>query len=339
VIPSTDATTEVLREALSDADHLSDARHRQIVEEIAQGAVIVSPEGEILFANPSFAKLVGQSPRSLLQTTLESWVVAEDHARARALLSPDGHPAVELALLPDAGPRVCVRATVVSTSRDSTTLLFSELQAEEAEATLEAIRGGRIDALVVDGSEVVMLETASMPYRELVDQLRHGVLTVSDDGTITYANARFCALIELPRRDLVGTPVPQLVLEADHAKLAAVRAARSGAQADLRLRCSAGRIVPVQVSQFEHRGLRMLVFTDLPDRQRHLASEELSRKFLGLLAAEFHEMLGLIDDSVRALERAGHDAASRQAALESISRSTRLMGALVEDLRRINPLD
>jgi signal transduction histidine kinase len=128
-------------------------------------------------------------------------------------------------------------------------------------------------------------------------------------------------------------------VEADHAKLAAVRAAQSGKQVDLRLRCSGGRVVPVQVSQFEHRGLRMLVFTDLTDRQRHLASEELARKFLGLLAAEFHEMLGSIDDSVRTLERVQNDAPARQAALESISRSTRLMGALVEDLRRINPLD
>lgn len=330
--PSPDAATLDLREALSKAGELLD--------KIRQGAVTVAPDGQILFANPAFAQLLGQRPENLLHTPLESWIVAEDQARARALLSPAaGQPALEISLLPDAGQRLSVRVSVVSTSREFTTLLFTGTHAEDAEAALDAIRGGKVDALVIDGREVVLLETAITPYRELMDHLRHGVLTVAGDGTVTYANARFCALVEVPRRELVGTRVLELVLEADRGKLAALRASRPNAHADVRLRDGRGRIVPVQVSEFVHRGLHMLVFTDLSDRQRHLASEELSRKFLGLLATEFQEMLGTIDESVHELERAEHDAPARRAALESISQSTRLMGALVEDLRRINPPD
>lgn len=53
---------------------------------------------------------------------------------------------------------------------------------EEAESTLEAIRSGQVDAFVIAGSEVVLLERASAPYRTLVEHMQQGAVTLSADG-------------------------------------------------------------------------------------------------------------------------------------------------------------
>src|SRR4029078_3081538 len=68
----------------------------------------------------------------------------------------------------------------------------------EAEDTLQAIRDGHVDALVVDspdGEQLYALRTADHPYRLMVEQMREGALTLSDDGTILYCNDRFAQLV------------------------------------------------------------------------------------------------------------------------------------------------
>src|ERR1700761_1238659 len=65
---------------------------------------------------------------------------------------------------------------------------------QEAEDTLDAIRNGDVDAVVVGGSagqQVYTLQNADRPYRVLIEQMQEGALTLSDDGTILYCNERF----------------------------------------------------------------------------------------------------------------------------------------------------
>src|SRR6266436_6269328 len=54
------------------------ARYRQLVEDMAQGAVAIAGSGDILFSNYSFAAMVGESPIDLFRTSLERWVAAKD---------------------------------------------------------------------------------------------------------------------------------------------------------------------------------------------------------------------------------------------------------------------
>ena len=68
----------------------------------------------------------------------------------------------------------------------------------EAEETIDAIRSGDVDAVVVagpDGSpQIYTLETADQTYRALVEEMQEGALTLSLDGTILYCNRRFAEL-------------------------------------------------------------------------------------------------------------------------------------------------
>ena len=66
----------------------------------------------------------------------------------------------------------------------------------EAEETLQALRKGDLDALVVqgaDGDQVYTLHGAEEPYRRLVEQMREGAVVLGPAGEILYANAQFAA--------------------------------------------------------------------------------------------------------------------------------------------------
>src|SRR6201992_3602622 len=82
---------------------------------------------------------------------------------------------------------------------ESAALTSNELvsRLREAEETLEAIRTGEVDAVVVAGpagQQVYTLENADRPYRVLVEQMQEGAVTFSHDGTILYCNERFAPL-------------------------------------------------------------------------------------------------------------------------------------------------
>src|SRR5882757_214540 len=71
------------------------------------------------------------------------------------------------------------------------------IRLEEAEATLSAIRGGEVDALVVhgrQGEQVFTLKGADQPYLVIVERMNEGAVTVSPEGTLLYANRRYAQL-------------------------------------------------------------------------------------------------------------------------------------------------
>jgi PAS domain S-box-containing protein len=159
---------------------LSDAhmRYKQLVEDMQQGAVTVSASGDILFANHSFAAMLGALPIDLLRTSLESHVSAPDRERIAPLLSPHaGQPDVEISFARRKGGTVDARMSVVSASDDFATLLVTDLSQqrllEEAEAIVAAINKGQVDAFVVEGREVVALEKVQLPYRLLLERKRY----------------------------------------------------------------------------------------------------------------------------------------------------------------------
>jgi len=68
----------------------------------------------------------------------------------------------------------------------------------EAEDLLRAIGRGEVDAIVRQGpagDQVFTLEGADRPYRMMVEAMAEGALSLTTDGAILYANARFAELI------------------------------------------------------------------------------------------------------------------------------------------------
>src|ERR1700755_31568 len=86
--------------------------------------------------------------------------------------------------------------------------LISRLR--EAEETLEAIRLGEVDAVVIAGAEgqqVYTLENADRPYRVLVEEMQEGALPLSEDGIILSCNKRFATLVGAIDHSIIGQSV------------------------------------------------------------------------------------------------------------------------------------
>jgi PAS domain S-box-containing protein len=124
---------------------------------------------------------------------------------------------------------------------------------EEANETLDAIRNGDVDAVVVGGPVgqiVYTLENADRPYRVLVEQMKEGAVTLAPDGTILYCNSSFAALVGRRPAEIVGGDLFSYVRERE--SLAAMLGARTaGASAELTILTAPGGTAPANVSVVE----------------------------------------------------------------------------------------
>ncbi len=96
---------------------------------------------------------------------------------------------------------------------------------EEAEQTLQAIRRGEADAIVVDGPDgdrVFTLKGADHGYRVLMDEMSEGVATLTEGGLVSYCNRRFASMLGLPPERVVGMPIKRIVASAARHRVAAL---------------------------------------------------------------------------------------------------------------------
>ena len=155
----------------------------------------------------------------------------------------------------------------------------SELSAVElyarlsvAEETLRAIRNGEVDALVVrngvPAAQVFTLSSADRPYRLFVENMRDGAATVSDVGTILYANRRLAELVSRPLKQIIGSSVGSLLATGDDSGLLAA-AGPDRATIEAELIDSTGRKIPVRVNtsrlDVDAHDLLCVTFADLTE--------------------------------------------------------------------------
>jgi PAS domain S-box-containing protein len=319
------------------------ARYRQLVEDMQQGAITVSQSGEIMFANHAFAAMVGLAPIDLFRVPLTRYLSAADEANAGALLGARaGKTEIKATLQGAGGKQHPVRLSLVSANEDFITLLVTQRDPgeDEADATVNAIRTGAVDALVVGGEQVVMLDSAQRFYQAAVDRMQQGVVIVGAQGEIAYVNQRMAALLGAQRERLAGSSLLKLTHNGDEATLRSVLTAREGssAQAEVRLRRANNEYITTLVTVTAIAdSQKMCLVSDLSLQKRHEAADERTRKFLGIMAHEFRNILSPIRNSVEFLKRHdGLDAESRKM-VEVVDRQSARLLALVDDLRRINP--
>ncbi len=85
---------------------------------------------------------------------------------------------------------------------------------DEAEQTLDAIRGGDVDAVVVagpKGDQIFSLVGAESIYRLIVETMKEAAFTVTFDGTILFCNAQFGEFVQRPMEQVVGHRLHEFV--------------------------------------------------------------------------------------------------------------------------------
>lgn len=81
------------------------------------------------------------------------------------------------------------------------------LQLEEANDTIDAIRTGQVDALVVRGKkghELYTLKTADQTYRLFIEKMTEGAVTLDHRGIILYSNSQFASIVNMPLSKVIG---------------------------------------------------------------------------------------------------------------------------------------
>lgn len=89
----------------------------------------------------------------------------------------------------------------------------------EAEELIDAIRTGRIDAIVVSkpgsNDSVYTLESADRSYRILIETMEEGALILSREETILYCNRSFAEMVRVPINRVIGNDVTAFVAGPD----------------------------------------------------------------------------------------------------------------------------
>jgi len=168
-------------------------------------------------------------------------------------------------------------------------LLREELR--EAQETLEAIRSGAADALVVsrDGKEMVYtLENADKPFRVFLEEMREGAVTVDRGGLIVYANRRFADMVGTPLESVMGSQFDDHACTADQAAVKKFIRNENGhaEKIEVSLRAGQQQLVPVfltaspfQIDETNGGKFLCIVVTDLTPQRKVEAAAAVDREW------------------------------------------------------------
>jgi two-component system, OmpR family, phosphate regulon sensor histidine kinase PhoR len=95
------------------------------------------------------------------------------------------------------------------------------LKYEEVLQTLNAIRSGDVDAIVVQNdkeNKIYSLKDAQSPYRILLEKMNEGAVTISKKGLVFYCNKQFSNLLEIPIGEVIGNNIDNFIKKSDHSR-------------------------------------------------------------------------------------------------------------------------
>jgi PAS domain S-box-containing protein len=231
--------------------------------------------------------------------------------------------------------------TRISKKPSSRRIQELERRLREAEQTIQAIRDGHVDALVVrtpHGEEIFTLRSADQPYRLMVEQMREGALTLSADGTILYCNHRFAELVAAPPERVAGRSFTEFVPSDEQQRVKTMLVSDSFRD-ELQLVSAMGMVNPAQISSIALKidDIRTVavVVTDLTHERIERGLRESSRlkdEFLATLSHELRTPLNVILGWTRMLLADHLPDTSRRHALELIDHNAHVQAQLVNDL-------
>ena len=228
------------------------------------------------------------------------------------------------------------------------------LRAELDEATeaLAAIRSGDVDALVIHdpgGARIFTLQGADHAYRELIEQMAEGAVTLKADGTIEYCNRGFADMLKQPLEQIIGTLAKRYVVEVDHAAFEAMllQGCEGSVRGELGFLDSDGRVVPAQVGLSQlgdpsrTASVSMVVINLTMERAKSVAESASKAKdnFLAVLSHELRTPLVPVLAAVSILQNDPRFDGDARDNLDMISRNAELEARLIDDLLDVTRIE
>src|SRR4030095_9996659 len=146
------------------------------------------------------------------------------------------------------------------------------LQLQEANETIEAIRTGQIDALVVsteEGPQLYTLKSADHTYRVFIEKMREGAVTLNRDEIILYSNSQFASFVGLPLAKVIGLRITAFVPEeySDSFRAIIDEGWESDSKGEVLLRNKNNELIPFQLSvtslELDEGRALSIIFTDV----------------------------------------------------------------------------
>jgi PAS domain S-box-containing protein len=231
-----------------------------------------------------------------------------------------------------------------------------ELQNElcQAKQTLEAIRAGSVDALVVEGPAgpaIYTLEGPDEPFRTFVEGMQEGAITLSRDGTLLYANTFFAELVGCVPSEVIGRPFLDFV--APDYRYTCRSLIEQGLSRPIKgnlrvLRGNENISVQLTLSPLNRReaptccgvvfDLREREQADAANAARDAAEQANAAKdrFLAVLSHELRSPLNAVLGWAQILGRTSNLDESSRRAVQAIERNARVQAQLIADLLDIS---
>lgn len=242
-------------------------------------------------------------------------------------------------------------ADLVVTPATADTPMVADLRARlrEAEETLDAIRCGQVDAVLVNQggtNRVFTLVNADRPYRSLVEQMKEGAVTLSEDGVVLYGNRRLGEILGAPLEQIVGSNIRRFFVGGEAAKFDSLLAATGPepARAELRAGAADKGTVAVYISINDIIGepgaARLIggVVTDLTEQHEidarfsHAVKMEAVGRLSGGLAHEFNNLFQTVCGNLTMIQLQPHDEPRVRKWAESSLRAASRGSALTSQL-------
>ncbi len=125
------------------------------------------------------------------------------------------------------------------------------LRLQEAEQALNAIRNGEVDAIIVSAEnrpKIYTLESPDLPYRQIVETMNAGTVTLNRAGTVLYANGVFADMLKRRMETVIGAKFSNFVSPAHRGRLASFLKDPANHSDEMALVTESGEEVFVQLS-------------------------------------------------------------------------------------------
>jgi len=155
------------------------------------------------------------------------------------------------------------------------------IKLKEAEDTINAIRNGEVDAIVVSGmqgEQVFTLTGAERAYRVLIETMNEGAASLNQEGIIIYCNHRLSEMLKTPLEKVIGAPMRQFIRASDLPVFDSFlkKGAQENGKGEVALINSDGTMLPVLLSisalQKDNADIYGITCTDLT-AQKHIEDE------------------------------------------------------------------
>jgi PAS domain S-box-containing protein len=203
---------------------------------------------------------------------------------------------------------------------------------QEAEDTLEAIRTGAIDAIVVDGAseqQIFTLKSADYTYRILIESMNQGAVTIDKEGTILYSNQQFSTMVDVPLERIIGSRIQSYIVTPDLPQVQKLIRGSGSKNKSItvdakREPCMSLLLSATRLSSEEMTAYMCIVVTDMTERKKaddakdefiSLASHQLRtpatgvKQYLGMLLEGY---VGELSENNRIYVKTAYDSNERQ---------------------------